>query len=213
MRSISGTKNRFVLALAGVLSLAAAAWLGVAAFGYTKQLPDFDRYLAHGETTPAMLLEMHAQWLPAAAGAVCLVAVLFGLYLVIGQAPKKPRTSTLRISDADGALLGTIQPDVLGLALAEHVEEQVSGIVGASVEVSGTAKQPWLQAQLDVAEDAETGWSVDAARRMLADDVRQTLGVEPRQIDALVTLRSSRARGNNSEAVLGGSEPRVSSPA
>src|SRR5690606_1660146 len=208
MRSVSGSRNRLVLVAAAVLALLAAAWTASAAVGVADRWPDAEAILPHGDSTPASLAAAHQQWLLPVAAMLSVVAVLLGIWLLLAQIPSRVRTPTLRLRDEDGGLLGTLDPSVLERALTEHVE-QVAGVVEASVRLSGAASDPAVQASVTVAEDAETAWTVEAVRELLADDVRTGPGTGPRTVDLLGHLRSTAAP---SRAVLGGPEPSSAAP-
>ncbi|WP_206516716.1 hypothetical protein [Brachybacterium saurashtrense] len=200
MRSVSGPRNRLVLVAAAVLALLAAAWTASAALGLAERWPRAEAVLPHGDSTPASLAAAHQQWLLPVAAAASVLVVLLGLWLLLAQVPSRVRTPTLRLRDADGGLLGSLEPAVLERALTEHVE-QVAGVVDATVQLSGAVSAPAVQASVTIAEDAETAWAVEAVRGLLADDIRTVLGAEARTVDLLVHLRSASAP---SRAVLGG---------
>lgn len=208
MRSVSGPRNRLVLALASLFALLAAAWLGSASFGLAARWPGAKAVLPHGDSTPASLTAAHQQWLLPAASGAAVVAVLLGIWLLALQIPSRPSTPTLRLRDEHAAVLGALEPSVLERALAEHLEE-VAGVLDASVRMTGSASSPWPQASVTIAEEAETPWVAEAVRERLADDVRTVLEVEPRQVDLLVHLRSAAAP---SRAVIGDHGPSAQAP-
>jgi hypothetical protein len=207
MRSVSGSRNRLVLALAAVLALLAGSWTASAALGLADRWPQAEAVLPHGDSTPATLAAAHQQWLLPVAAVLSVLAVLLGLWLLLAQIPSRTSTPPLRLRDEDEELLGTLDPAVLERALTEHVEH-LAGVVDASVQVSGAASAPWVQASVTIAEDAETAWAVESVRERLADDVRTVLGVEARAVDLLVHLRSAAAPA---KAVIGPASAAVSS--
>lgn len=192
MRTVSGPRNRLILVAASVIALLAAAWLASAALGLADRWPDAEAILPHGDSTPASLAATHEQWLPPVAVAVAVLAVLVGIWLLVLQIPSRPTTSPLRFSDDSSALLGTLEPAVLERALSEHVEG-LAGVLDASVQVSGSSRALWVQASAVIAEDAEAGWVASSVRERLAEDIRTVLGVEARQVDLLLQLRTSAA--------------------
>lgn len=204
MRSVSGPRNRLAIVVAGVLALLAAAWIGAAGLGLTARWPRAEAVLPHGDSTPASLAAAHEAWLLPVAVAAGVLAALLGLWLLLAQIPSRTSTPALRLRDEDGegALLGTLDPAVLERALSDHAEE-VSGVLDASVRISGAASAPWVQASVTISEDAETAWAVEAVRELLADDVRTVLGSPVRSVDLLVHLRSA---ATPSRAVLTGAE-------
>ncbi|MGP9683585.1 hypothetical protein [Brachybacterium sp. AOP3-A1-3] len=192
MRTVSGPRNRLVLVLAALVALVAAVWLAAASFGLADRWPGAEAVLPHADSTPASLIAAHQAWVLPAAVVLTLLAVVIGIWLLVAQAPSRPATAPLRFSDEDSAALGTLEPAVLERALSEHVEG-LSGVLDASVQVSGSTTSPWVQASVTISEDAETGWAAQSVRELLAADVRTVLGVEARQVDLLVHLRSSAA--------------------
>ena len=210
MRSVSGPRNRLALVVAGVLALLAAAWIGAAGLGLTARWPRAEVVLPHGDSTPTSLAAAHEAWLLPVAVAAGVLALVLGIWLLLAQIPSRTSTPALRLRDGEGAeaLLGTLEPAVLERALSEHAEE-VSGVVDASVRISGAASAPWVQASVTIAEEAETAWAVDAVRELLAEDVRTVLGAPVRSVDLLVHLRSAAAP---SRAVLTGADPVTARP-
>lgn len=192
MRTVSGPRNRLVLVVASLIALLAGAWLASASLGLANRWPGAEVILPHGDSTPASLAAAHEQWLLPAAVVVTAVAVLIGIWLLVLQVPSRPTTAPLRFSDDSAALLGTLEPAVLERALSEHIGD-ISGVLDASVQISGSSTSLWVQASATIAEDAETCWAAQSVRGRLAEDVRTVLGTEARQIDLLIHLRSSAA--------------------
>lgn len=200
MRTVSGPRNRLILVLSALVALAAAFWLAAASFGLADRWPGAEAVLPHGDSTPATLLTAHDSWALPVAVVLTVLAVVAGLWLLLAQVPSRPATAPLRFSEeGSGAVLGTLEPAVLQRALSEHVEE-ISGVLDASVQLSGSTTSPWVQASVTIAEDAETGWAAQSVRELLAEDVRTVLGTPARQVDLLIRLRSSAAP---SKAVVG----------
>lgn len=192
MRSLSGTRNRVVLVLAGVIALLAAAWLLAVSFGVT--LPGHTEPVVDlaGDTTLAEFAATQRDWLLPTAAVVTVLAVLIGLLLLLGQIPSRPSSSTLRFH-RDGTLLGTVEPRVLERALAERLD-QVAGIEDADLDVSGSTEALCVQGTVTAAAESELEWSVGEARRRLAADVQASTGTAPRRIDLLVALRSGPSK-------------------
>lgn len=195
MRSISGTRNRVVLTVFGILALVAAAWLCFAHLGVAARWPQAELILAHGSSTPGSIATGHRVWLLPVSAVLAVLAVVIGIALLATQVPAQTPTSTLRLTDAEGNQLATLDPDVLGRALGEHAQ-QIPGVLDADVRVSGATSALWLQASVGVSEDAEVPWTLDRVRQRLADDVERALGRAPRQVDVLVHLRTKGSAGN-----------------
>lgn len=194
MRSISGSGNRFALAVFGLLSLVAAAWLAAPRFDLASRWPAGEPVLALGDTTPQSLVDWHGPWLVPVACAVVVAALLVGITLLLRQIPRQPAAPTLRLTGDDGALLASLEPSVLERALEERAEG-VTGVLDADVRVGGTSRAPWVQASATLDEDSETGWVIDEVRQRIADDLAQTLGADPSRVDLLVHLRSRKSSG------------------
>jgi hypothetical protein len=208
MRSVSGSRNRVVLVVASLLTLAAAAWLASAPLGLADRWPQADALLPHADATPAQLASLHQNWLLPAAVAVTLGALLAGVCLLIAQVPARPTTAPLRVTGESAAPLGSLDPAVLDRALAEHVEN-INGVLDASVQMTGTAGSPWVQASVTIAEDAETAWVADTTRKLLADDLTTVFGTPPRQVDLLLRLRPASAPSHAVAEVSGPREEPV----
>lgn len=192
MRSISGARNRLVLIVASVVALAAAAWLGVAVLDLTARWPQAEALLPHADSTLAAIAAHHRQWLLPAAVAVSLLASAVGIALMLAQVPSRPAATTLRILDADGTELGSLEPAVLERVLVERLEA-LAGITDASVRIGGAASSPWLQARVTLADDAEVERAAGEARRMLAEDTSTVLGTAVQRVDLLLRLGGTAA--------------------
>lgn len=192
MRSLSGTRNRTVLVLAGLLTLIAAAWLLAVTFALDVSGTPIRDLLVSGDQTVSDVVGQHSGCLLPVASVLAVVAVLAGLALLVAQIPSAPAHTQLRFHDDDGRVSATLEPQVLERALEERVDG-VPGIVGSSLRLSGSAAAPHVQGEVTVSDGAEVEWAVDEARRLLADDLETTLDAVPRRIDLLVRLRSPRS--------------------
>lgn len=204
MRSRSGIRNRIVLLVVGLLTLAAAAWLGAAAFDLAPAGGPVDAVVPDGSSTPAALLA-GAGWALPVGIAVSVLAVLAGLALLVTQIPTAPARAVLRLHGSDGAVLATIEPHELERALVERIED-VQGVDSASVRVTGSAATIGVVAEVTVAESAEVPWTVERTRTRLFEDLRDSLGAEPRSVDVLVCLRSGRGSARTDRVAVGETE-------
>ncbi|AKK07160.1 hypothetical protein CMUST_14335 [Corynebacterium mustelae] len=198
MRSISGIKNRVVLAIIGLLITLAAAWLAATLLNLGVSWPQLQPLLPNPHTHIGALLSANSNWLFPAAIAIALIALIVGIVMLISQIPRKARTAPLRLVDTDGTLMATVSPDVLARALSERAEE-VPGVSGCSVWVAGSSRNIWLQASAKISQEAQVSWAVAALRRRLADDITASLGTAPQQVDVIIKPSS----GTASEAVAG----------
>ncbi|WP_010539577.1 hypothetical protein [Dietzia alimentaria] len=192
MRSLSGTRNRLVLLVVGVLALVAAAWLGAVAFGLFSSVGALRGVLVPGEQTVDALVQTHRVWLVTVASVVAVLATLAGLALLLGQIPSQPGNTVLRFHDGDRTVLASVEPAVLERALAERVADS-PGVLDGSVHVSGSTVDLCIQAEIAVSEGAEVEWTIEQARSLIAADVSTALGSAPRRVDLLVRLRSTAA--------------------
>lgn len=205
MRSLSGTRNRVVLLVVGLLAVIAALWLAASAYDLAPEGGPVDRVVPHGDATPASLVEGLGWALPVGI-TVCVLAVLGGIALLISQIPAAPPRTTLRLQGSDGAVLATLEPQVLEHALVERVED-VQGVENASVRVTGSTAMSRVVAEVTVAESAEIAWTIEQVRGRLFDDLSLSLGTAPQSVDVLVALRSSRAAARDDRVAVGrGSE-------
>lgn len=197
MRSLSGTRNRIVLVVAGVLTLAAAAWLIAVSFALiTPDTAVLGGLALPGGSTVDTVAQERRGWLLPAAAIAAVLALLAGLALLFAQVPTAPAQSLLRFHDDedDGTILATLEPQVLERALVERVEG-VPGVEEAELRVAGSAAALRVQGEVTVSEGAEVEWVVEQARSVLAADLETALGAAPRAIDLLVRLQSSASAG------------------
>ncbi|GAA1052456.1 hypothetical protein [Dietzia natronolimnaea] len=201
MRSLSGTRNRIALTVAGLLTLAVAAWLVAVSFALIPAGSPLAGLTVPADSTVSTLVQEHRGWaLPAAATAASVLAVLAGLGLLLAQIPTAPAHTSLRLHDDDGTVLATLEPQVLERALAERVEG-VPGVEEASVRVSGSTTSLRILAEVTIAEEAQVEWAVEEARRVLAADPETALGTSPRSVDLLVRVRTPRTSRSDRVAV------------
>ena len=199
MRSQSGPRNRIVLLVLGALALTAAAWLAAAAFDLAPTGGVVDTVVPVGSSTPASLLG-DADWALPVGIAVSVIAVLGGLALLVSQVPTAPARAVLRLHDADGAVLATLEPQVLERALVERIED-VQGVDSASVRVTGSATSIAVVA---VAASAQIAWTIEQVRHRLFEDLQLSLGSEPRAVDVLVSLSTGRSTARADRVAVGG---------
>lgn len=210
MRSVSGARNRIALALAGLVALLAAAWLAAAFSDLASTNPQARPYLAPAATRAGELVHGAGSWLVPLTALVSILVALAGLSLLVAQVPRRARTTTLRLTGQDGSLLATVDPDVIGRALAERAQE-IPGVASCSVWVAGSSRSVWLQATARLAQEAEVAWAVADLRRRLAQDSATALGHEPQQVDLLIRpARTIRPTGSPASRALTGPSSRRS---
>lgn len=202
MRTLSGSRNRLALVLAGLLALLAAAWLAAVAFDLVAPGTALGGLVVPAESTVAAVVQDHRGWLLPAASVAAVLAVLAGLGLAAVQFPKAPAHTVLRFHDSDGTVLATLDPQVLERALVERVEA-VPGVVEVSLRVSGSAAALRVVGEVAVSDGAEVEWAVDQTRQLLASDVETVLGRAPQTIDLLVRLRSPRTTSRSDRVAVG----------
>lgn len=200
MRSLSGTRNRIALTVAGLLTLAVAAWLVAVSFALIPAGSPLAGLTVPADSTVSMLVQEHRGWALPAATAASILAVLAGLGLLLAQIPTAPAHTSLRLHDDDGTVLATLEPQVLERALAERVEG-VPGVEEASVRVSGSTTSLRILAEVTIAEEAQVEWAVEEARRVLAADPETALGTSPRSVDLLVRVHTPRTSRSDRVAV------------
>lgn len=200
MRSLSGTRNRIALTVAGLLTLAVAAWLVAVSFALIPAGSPLAGLTVPADSTVSTLVQEHRGWALPAATAASILAVLAGLGLLLAQIPTAPAHTSLRLHDDDGTVLATLEPQVLERALAERVEG-VPGVEEASVRVSGSTTSLRILAEVTIAEEAQVEWAVEEARRVLAADPETALGTSPRSVDLLVRVHTPRTSRSDRVAV------------
>lgn len=198
MRTVSGGRNRTVLVLAGLLMVLAGAWIGSASIGLADRWPEGDSLLPRGDSLAGDIAAQHQAWLLPAGLAACVVAALVGLALALMQVPSHVPQSTLRITGEDDQLLGSVEPAVLERALSASIED-ITGVLDASVHVSGTTRDPYLQASVAIAADAEMAWVSQLVREDLAGNIATVLGIHPPRVDLLLRPRTGKASHQSAE--------------
>ena len=149
-------------------------------------------------TRLAPLLRARAGWI-----VLLVIAVLGGLALLVSQVPTAPARAVLRLHDSDGAVLATLEPQVLERALVERIED-VQGVDSASVRVTGSATSIAVVAEVTVAASAQIAWTIEQVRHRLFEDLQLSLGSEPRAVDVLVSLSTGRSTARADRVAVGG---------
>ncbi|MET3861723.1 hypothetical protein ABIE38_002659 [Dietzia sp. 2505] len=201
MRSLSGTRNRIALTVAGLLILAVAAWLVAVSFALIPAGSPLAGLMAPTDSTVSTLAQEHRGWALPAATVASVLAVLAGLGLLLAQIPSAPAHTTLRLHDADGTVLASLEPQVLERALAERVES-VPGVEEAAVRVFGSTTSLRVLAEVTVSEEAQVEWAVEEARRVLATDPETALGTAPRSVDLLVRVNTPRSSSRSDRVAV-----------
>lgn len=186
MRSVSTPLNRCVLAICGFVLVAASAWLLASGLGLARFWPDAAPYLASRQGRVGAVASQ-ANWLLPVLALASVLAIIGGLALLLMQVPRRVAASPMRLSDSEGLLLTTLDPEVLSQALSERAQG-VPGVERCTVWVSGTLSHLQIQADASVSQECEIDWTVSTLRSRLQQDVSISLGYEPKQIDLLVRL-------------------------
>lgn len=216
MRSVSGSRNRAALALAGLVCLTPAVWFACVLLGLVRLVgtgtgtpgtsaastsPGGGTPLTLGDVLLRDLVRGQEQLLMVTFAAICVAGAFMGLLLLLAQVPRRARTAPLRLTDGDSTLLASVAPDVLERALAERATD-VPGITRCAVWVAGSSSSIWLQATAQVAQETEIAWAVTDLRKCLSGDVGAALGRAPRQVDVLV--RPNRSAVSRTVTGVGG---------
>ncbi|WJZ01974.1 hypothetical protein [Corynebacterium freiburgense] len=203
MRTISRGRNRFALAIGGLLLLIAGAWIATASTSLNETWPQGEQFLPDGHQTFSEFAAMNQPWILPVAFAVSVFCLVFGVVVLWGQIPKSPATSNIQITDDQDQLLASIEPKVFERALQEIVDNY-PGVLDSSVYFGGSARAPWLQAEITVAEDSQVDWVVRHTRAGLANAIQASLGVLPQRLDLQVKLGSGS--GSTSKRLKVGSQ-------
>ena len=205
MRTVSGPRNRIALLLGGLLMMLAAAWIASASTPLLERWPAGDPVLPHGDSLPADIATHHAAWLLPTALALSVVAAILGIALLLAQIPTGPTRATLRITDAEDHLLGSLDPGVLERALREDLEGG-AGVDDAAVHLGGSTASPWVQVAVTLSEHASPEQVAEQVRRHVRENVETVLGASPAHLDLLVRVRSRegarRSSPSSAEAVV-----------
>ncbi len=153
MRQTAGTLNRTLLAILGILVLAAGLALLLQASGILPTLantPPAGRKVVSGDLHPFFTQ-------PSAVSVLLVIGVLIGvlaLVWIIAQIPRKNPADAYRLDD-DGAQGRTIcDPSVLATAVENQVNT-LPGVVGSSAMLRGTAEEPDLTLKVTVNDRAD----------------------------------------------------------
>ena len=201
MRSLSGTRNRIILIVAGLLTLAVAAWLIAVSLSLVPESSPIATWTVPADQTVSSVVQEHRAWLLPAATVASILAVLAGLGLLLAQIPTAPAHTRLRLPGDDDTALATLEPQVLERALAERVQG-VPGVEEASVRVSGSSTALRIWGEVTVAQDAQVQWTVEQVRQVLAADPATALGTTPISVDLLVRVHTARSSSRSDRVAV-----------
>jgi hypothetical protein len=190
VRSISGTRNRALLATGGIITLTTAAWLGSVFVTSRSALAPFEAALPQGESTVAGIAAEHQQWLLPVVAVLVLIAAVAGLVILLWQVPRHHPSVPLHIgADTPGHAGAKIAPSVLARALTEQAEA-LAPVLDCDVHVHGVVADLRVQALMTVAADADIAWTVAEVRQLLAHSITIALGEPPRSTHLQVRTKS-----------------------
>lgn len=131
MRTVSGPRNRTILVLLGLILLLGATALGLWASTWA---PDTS-------ATLGSLLGTLVNYPLLIAIVTTVIAVVFGLWWLFAQIPRKADTGPYRLVDDPDRGTVTVAPGVLARAVEDQLRA-IPGITRALVQLAGTAGHP-----------------------------------------------------------------------
>ena len=150
MRTVSGSRNRTILLILGIVLLLAGVLLGALASGLAAQIPGVSSWAPESSAALGSLLGPLNQHLLVLGIAATVLAALFGLWWLLAQIPRKDRTSPYRLQDdADHGIM-TVDPKVLAQAVEDQLQA-LPGVTRAHADLAGSAHHPELTAKLTLA--------------------------------------------------------------
>ena len=153
MRTVSGSRNRTILLILGIVLLLAGVLLGALASGLAAQIPGVSSWAPESSAALGSLLGPLSQYLLVLgiAGAVDRsLSPIIGLWWLLAQIPRKDRTSPYRLQDdADHGIM-TVDPKVLAQAVEDQLQA-LPGVTRAHADLAGSAHHPELTAKLTLA--------------------------------------------------------------
>ncbi|MUN64912.1 hypothetical protein GMA12_17495 [Kocuria sediminis] len=211
MRTVSGVRNRILLTVLGLVLVLVGAWLVLVSTGAVSRAPGLgDLAPADGAALGDLLGPLGQVLLPV--GTALVVLTLIGaLWWLIHQIPTKDRPVDYRLHQDDDHGAVTIAPSVIATAVRTQCEE-LPGVKRASVDLSGSAREPELFLDLLLTPGASVERVLDQVYGTVVADLTQALEVELAHV--AVRLDVSRAAAWDTRTAVQEARPRgTASPA
>lgn len=206
MRTVSGTRNRLLLALVGVVLSAVGAFIILVSLGSTKQIPGLQA-LPSGDATVGTVFGFNSQiFLPILIAVTVIVAIVCLMWLV-AQVPGKPSRVTFRLHDTQQPHAVNMESSVLEDAIRQQCES-VSDVHRATVQVAGSARQPEVFLGLALEPGASVPRTLQEVYGTVVRDVATALETQPTRVS--VELDVARTAKVSTKTATVGSAPAAS---
>lgn len=141
MRTVSGTRNRLLLALAGLLLLAAGAYVVLVSTGASQNVPGLSGLPVGESASVADVMGVGASAFVPVVVAVGVVVAVVCLLWLLAQIPTKPGRETFWLQGSKEAHAVSMESTVLADAIRDECQA-VPDVRRATVQVAGSARQP-----------------------------------------------------------------------
>lgn len=185
MRIFSGTQNRLILGLIGLLLVAFGVVWAVAALG---RIPVVDPAT---EVNAAQVLAAEAA--PVIALVAGVVLILLALWWLVRLFPRRRQAPPLRYFDSGRQGLTQVNVSALNTAIADRVEG-LPDIVRASAVLRGSARAPELMVRVAVNEGSDVTRAADTVVTRCTREVEDTLGAPLDYLGVLIDVTQEKHR-------------------
>ena len=206
MRTVSGTRNRALLTVLGLVLTLAGVWLVLLATGTAARLQGVSALApAEGAAVGDLLGPVDQLLLPVGI-ALTVLAGLVALWWLAHQVPTRDRPVDYRLQDDDDHGVVSIAPSVIAAAVQAQCEE-LPDVKRAAVELAGSARDPELLLDLTLAPGASVDRVLDQVYGAVVLDVAIALEVELAHV--AVRLDVARAAPRDTQVAVQGTRPRA----
>lgn len=150
MRTVSGTRNRTILLVLGLVLLVVGVALALLATGTATRISGAATWIPESSTTLGSVLGPANQYMLPIGIAVTVVVGLLALWWLLCQIPSKDHTGDYRLADDLEHGIVSVGPGVLARAVQDQLED-LPWITRAHAELAGTAGHPELLIRLALA--------------------------------------------------------------
>lgn len=205
MRTVSGARNRILLTVLGLVLVLAGAWLVLVSTDAVSRVPGLGELAPADEAALGDLLGPLGQMLLPVGTALVALTLIGALWWLTHQIPTRDQPVDYRLHQDDDHGAVTIAPSVIATALRTQCEE-LPEVKRASVELSGSARDPELFLDLTLTPAASVERVLDQVYGTVVADLTQALEVEPAHV--AVRLDVSRAPARDTRTAIQKTGPR-----
>lgn len=199
MRTVSGARNRFLLATTGFVITIFGAFLTLVSLGLTQRIPILEE-LPSANATVGDVFGVRSQFFMPVLIAAAVIVTLVSLVWLITQIPGKPSPATFWLQQSTQNHVVSMESSVLENAVRQHCET-VPDLRRANVQVAGSARHPEIFMGLSLEPGASVTRTLAQVYGTVIRDVSAALETRPTQVCVELDVARSSTTSAKTTAV------------